>query len=113
MQNDVNGIGWCLAEYFHAQGLKYLVDAQYRAHIPSGNQPAASGESPPESECCIPQRALHAWQHSGADLGGPRRLPGKPLQIPAKAWRIKATLRRTAFQFSGYITDNSRLHYRL
>ncbi|MCB0582665.1 MAG: hypothetical protein KDD10_25525, partial [Phaeodactylibacter sp.] len=48
MQNDVNGIGWCLAEYFHGTGLKYLVMGQHghRARIPFGQPTAFWWESP-------------------------------------------------------------------
>ncbi|MCB0547964.1 MAG: hypothetical protein KDD19_10290 [Phaeodactylibacter sp.] len=110
MQNDVNGIGWCLAEYFHGTGLKYLVMGQHghRARIPFGMPTAFWWESP-SGKRMLAYRSEH-YMHGNTlgliseDMPAFRENLSKYLQSLAdKGYPFP----RTAFQFSGYITDNS------
>lgn len=110
MQNDVNGIGWCLAEYFHGTGVKYLVMGQHghRARIPFGKPTAFWWESP-SGKRMLAYRSEH-YMHGNTlgliseDLPAFRENLSKYLQsLEDKGYPFL----RTAFQFSGYITDNS------
>ena len=110
MQNDVNGIGWCLAEYFHGTGLKYLVMGQHghRARIPFGKPTAFWWESP-SGKRMLAYRSEH-YMHGNTlglvseDPAAFRENLSKYLQsLEDKGYPFA----RTAFQFSGYITDNS------
>ncbi|MCB0578677.1 MAG: hypothetical protein KDD10_05145, partial [Phaeodactylibacter sp.] len=110
MQNDVNGIGWCLAEYFHGTGVKYLVMGQHghRARIPFGKPTAFWWESP-SGKRMLAYRSEH-YMHGNTlglisgDLPAFRENLSKYLQsLEDKSYPFP----HTAFQFSGYITDNS------
>lgn len=110
MQNDVNGIGWCLAEYFHGTGVKYLVMGQHghRARIPFGKPTAFWWESP-SGKRMLAYRSEH-YMHGNTlgliseDMPAFRENLSKYLQsLEDKGYPFS----RTAFQFSGYITDNS------
>ncbi|MCB9286549.1 MAG: glycosyl hydrolase family 38 [Lewinellaceae bacterium] len=110
MQNDVNGIGWCLAEYFHNTGVKYLVMGQHghRARIPFGKPTAFWWESP-SGKRLLAYRSEH-YMH-GNTLG---LVSGDPEAFRDNLSRYLQSLEdkgypfsHIAFQFSGYITDNS------
>ncbi len=110
MQNDVNGIGWCLADYFPEIGIEYVDMGQHghRALIPFDKATAFWWESPAGSRV-LAFRADHymtgnMWGvHTGrlettedallAYLGGMEE-KGHPFD-------------EIAVQYSGFFTDNS------
>ena len=110
MQDDVNGIGWCLADYLPSAGIKYLTMGQNvtRALEPFTIPTAFWWESPSGSRI-LAFRAEH--YQKGNDFGilnGQVDAFGKELfryigQLHSKGYPFD----QIALQFSGYITDNS------
>jgi hypothetical protein len=110
MQNDVNGIGWCLAEYFEPIGIKYLTMGQHghRARIPF-KIPTAFWWDSPSGKRLLAYRSEH-YMHgntlgliSGDINGFKTNLSNYLTSLEDNGYPFP----RTAFQFSGYITDNS------
>ncbi len=110
MQNDVNGIGWCLAEYAEDIGLKYLTMGQHghRARVPF-DKPTAFWWESPSGKRLLAYRSEH-YMHGNTlglisgDINAFKTSLSKYLgSLEAKNYPFD----RTAFQFSGYITDNS------
>lgn len=110
MQNDVNGIGWCLAEYAEDIGLKYLTMGQHghRARVPFDIPTAFWWESP-SGKRLLAYRSEH-YMH-GNTLG---LISGDIRAFKTNLSKYLKSLEdqnypfdRTAFQFSGYITDNA------
>jgi alpha-mannosidase len=110
MQNDVNGIGWCLVDYFQGTGVKYVIMGQHghRARIPF-DQPTPFWWESPSGNRLLAYRSEHYMK--GNELGlisgdidlFRSSLAGYLNQLEKKSYPFS----RTAFQFSGYITDNA------
>jgi alpha-mannosidase len=110
MQNDVNGIGWALAEYFPDLGVRYLIMGEHghRAIIPFALPTVFWWESP-SGKRTLAFRAEHYMYgnflglHTG-DLPsfGPKLL-GYLSDLKARNYPWN----RIALQSSGYFTDNS------
>lgn len=110
MQNDVNGIGWCMVDYYHNTGVKYVTMGQHghRARIPF-NKPTAFWWESPSGNKLLAYRSEHYMHGNALSLTSGKidvfrdNLSNYLTDLEAKAY----PLNRTSFQFSGYITDNS------
>lgn len=110
MQNDVNGIGWCLAEFAEDIGLKYLTMGQHghRARVPFEIPTSFWWESP-SGKKLLAYRSEH-YMHgntlgliSGDIANFKTSLSKYLISLEEKGYPFD----RTAIQFSGYITDNA------
>lgn len=110
MQNDVNGIGWCMPDLYENTGVKYLsmgVHA-HRARLPF-NKPTAFWWESPSGKRLLAYRSEH-YMHGNAlslttgKIDAFRNNLSKYLTgLEDKEYPLD----RIAFQFSGYTTDNS------
>ncbi len=110
MQNDVNGLGWAMADYAQHTGIKYVIMGQHghRARIPF-EKPTAFWWESPSGKRLLAYRSEH-YMHgnvlglTSSDL--PTFQNGLAIyldQLEKKGYPFS----HTAFQFSGYITDNA------
>ncbi|NVK53042.1 MAG: glycosyl hydrolase family 38 [Flavobacteriaceae bacterium] len=110
MQNDVNGIGWCLIDYYYNTGVKYLTMGQHghRARIPF-NKPTSFWWESPSGKKLLAYRSEHYMHGNELSLtSGKIDVFGKNLsQYLAKLEEKNYPLNRISLQFSGYVTDNS------
>ena len=110
MQNDVNGIGWCMVDHYHNTGVKYLIMGQHghRARIPFQKPTAFWWESPSGNKL-LAYRTEHYMHGNSLSLTSGQidvfrdNLSNYLLDLEAKEYPFD----RISFQFSGYITDNS------
>lgn len=110
MQNDVNGIAWCLVDYYNTTDVKYLnmgIHA-HRARRPF-DKPTTFWWQSPSGNRLLAYRSEH-YMH-GNVLG---LTSGKLVVLRDNLSKYLNTLQekdypynRVAFQFSGYVTDNS------
>lgn len=110
MQNDVNGIGWCLVDYFNSCEVKYLnmgIHA-HRAQKPF-DKPTAFWWLSPSGNKMLAYRGEH-YQHAN-ELG---LTSGQADVFRTKLSHYLTSLSedgypfdRVALQYSGYITDNA------
>ena len=110
MQNDVNGIGWAMIDLYNNTGVKYLTMGQHghRAQVPFDNPTSFWWESNSGNRL-LAYRSEH-YMHGNAlsltsgELDQFRANLSQYLdELEAKGYPHD----RTAFQFSGYLTDNS------
>jgi len=110
MQNDVNGIAWCLADYFPDTGVRYLIMGQHghRARIPF-DKPTAFWWESPSGRRLLAFRADHYntgnfWGiHTGEFDATERELLRYLKALEQKGYPFE----RVAVQYAGYFTDNS------
>lgn len=110
MQNDVNGIAWCLADFFPAAGVRYLTMGQHghRARIPF-DKPTAFWWESPSGRRLLAFRADHYntgnfWGiHTGMFDSTEKALLRYLSDLEEKAYPFD----RLAVQYAGYFTDNS------
>lgn len=110
MQNDVNGIGWCMIDLYKGTGVKYLTMGQHghRAHVPF-DKPTSFWWESQSGNRLLAYRSEH-YMHgnilsltSGSIDVFRANLTSYLNKLEAKGYPYN----KTAFQFSGYITDNS------
>ncbi len=110
MQNDINGIAWCLADYFHSAGIKYLVMGQHghRALIPFDKPTLFRWESPSGKQV-LAFRAEHYMTGNvlGIHKGDIALLEPALLRYLDELGTKGYPYNRAALQHSGYVTDNS------
>ncbi len=110
MQNDVNGIAWCLADYFPLTEIEYLIMGQHghRARIPF-DKPTAFWWESPSGKRILAFRADHYmtgnfWGiHTGRFESIERELMGYLKGLESHEYPHD----RIAVQYSGYYTDNA------
>jgi hypothetical protein len=110
MQNDVNGIGWCMIDLFDNTSVKYLTMGQHghRARIPFDKPTAFWWESNSGSRL-LAYRSEHYMHGNALALTSGfidvfrTNLSDYLTALEKKNYPYD----RTSFQFSGYITDNS------
>ncbi len=110
MQNDVNGIAWCLADYFPDTGVRYLIMGQHghRARIPF-DRPTAFWWESPAGKRLLAFRADHYntgnfWGiHTGEFDATEKELLRYLTDLEQKGYPFE----RVAVQYAGYFTDNS------
>jgi alpha-mannosidase len=110
MQNDVNGAGWCLPDYFSEIGIRYLTMGinQTRSILPF-DKPTPFWWESPSGKRVLAYRADHYhlgnfWHIHEGKLD--RFKPGLESYLLSLQQRGYA-LDRAGVQFSGYHTDNS------
>ncbi|UII74757.1 hypothetical protein LV716_10825 [Flagellimonas sp. HMM57] len=110
MQNDVNGIGWAMIDLYKNTGVKYLTMGQHghRAHVPF-NKPTSFWWESNSGNRLLAYRSEHYTHGNALSLTS-----GKMDQFRSNLSSYLSKLEdkgypynRTAFQFSGYLTDNS------
>jgi len=110
MQNDVNGIAWCMNDYFNKLGVKYLNMGTHghRALI-CFDKPTAFWWESPAGNRILSFRAEHYMTGNVAFLMG-----GSFLQFEQKVMKYLKNLEAKNYphlvipiQHSGYLTDNS------
>jgi len=110
MQNDVNGIGWCLVDYFQNTGVKYLTMGihAHRARKPF-NKPTSFWWQAPSGNRLLAYRSEH-YQH-GNSLSlttGQQDVFRTNLSHYLTGLENKNyPYNKISLQFSGYVTDNS------
>jgi hypothetical protein len=110
MQDDVNGVAWCLADMFPKAGIKYLVMGQHghRALVPF-DMPTAFWWASPAGEKVLAFRADH--YHTGnfweVHSGRVERVEDELLRYLARLEKTRYPFDRVAVQHSGYHIDNS------
>ncbi|MGB2905919.1 MAG: glycoside hydrolase family 38 C-terminal domain-containing protein [Candidatus Aminicenantaceae bacterium] len=110
MQNDVNGIGWCLADFFPDTGVRYLTMGQHghRARIPF-DKPTAFWWESPSGRRLLAFRADHYntgnfWGiHTGRFENTEEALLLYLSDLEAKSYPFD----HLSVQYAGYFTDNS------
>ncbi len=110
MQNDVNGIGWCMIDFYKNTGVKYLTMGQHghRAHVPFDKPTSFWWESPAGNKL-LAYRSEHYMHGNSLSLtsgyldGFMTNLSKYLDGLDEKGYPFD----RTSFQFSGYVTDNS------
>lgn len=110
MQNDVNGAGWCLVDYFTGMGVKYMVMGEHghRALIPFDKPTAFWWESPAGNRL-LAFRTEH-YMHGnvlGLHTGSSAVLEQPLLQYLHDLAAQGYPFDRISLQYSGYVTDNS------
>lgn len=110
MQNDVNGIGWAMVDLYEDTGVKYLTMGQHghRARIPFDKPTSFWWESDAGNRL-LAYRSEHYMHGNALSLTSGEmdqfraNLSGYLKELEGKGYPYD----RTAFQFSGYLTDNS------
>jgi len=108
MQNDVNGIAWCMPDYFKNTGVKYLVMGinKTRSILPF-EMPTCFWWEAPSGERLLAFRADHYM--TGNDF----RIESKAIKSENLLWHLADLdsrgyqFDRIGIQFSGYRTDNA------
>ena len=110
MQDDVNGIGWSLVDYAENTSIKYVLMGQHghRARIPF-NMPTAFWWESPSGKRLLAYRSEH-YMHGnvlGLTSGNIDTFKDGLANYLDKLDNKGYPFSRTAFQFSGSITDNA------
>ncbi len=110
MQNDVNGIAWCLVDYFHNTDVKYL-DMGIHAHRARKpfNKPTTFWWQSPAGHRLLSYRSEHYQYanrlgvHNAPQDEFRRNLSNYLQSLEARDYPYD----KVSLQFSGYVTDNS------
>ncbi|MDR1860316.1 MAG: hypothetical protein LBR06_05295 [Bacteroidales bacterium] len=112
MQNDVNGIAWCLADYMPDLGIKYfsMGENNHRALIPFDRPTIYKWESPSGKQV-FSYRSDHYmtgnfWGLSNADITVDA-LSSKVFDYLSGIFNREYPFDAVSVQYSGYFTDNS------
>lgn len=110
MQNDVNGIAWCLADYLPDLGIEYFTigSNDHRALIPFDRQTLYRWESP-SGKSLLMYRGDHymAGNSWGLHTGDLTRVANGVFAYVRSLERNGYPFPIAAVQYSGYLTDNS------
>jgi hypothetical protein len=110
MQNDVNGVAWCLVDYFQDSGVKYLTIGinKTRSLLPF-DKPTAFWWESPAGDRMLAFRADHyhlanQWKiHEGKIEAFEPRLLDYLRSLEKRGYPFD----RVSIQYSGFLTDNS------
>lgn len=108
MQNDVNGIAWCMPDYFKNTGVKYLIMGinETRSILPF-DKPTCFWWESPSGERLLAFRGDHYM--TGNFFG----LESESIKAENMLWHLSELerkdypFRKIGIQFSGYFTDNA------
>ena len=110
MQNDINGIGWCFAEFFPEMGVKYVNMGTHghRALI-AFDVPTVFWWESPSGKKILTYRAehYHTGNHFGVHLDDFERFENSLLNYLGRLGETGYPFDIAALQYSGYLTDNS------
>ena len=108
MQNDVNGIAWCMPDYFKNTGVKYLSMGinQTRSILPF-DKPTAFWWEAPSGEKLLAFRADHYMTGNEYGIESKTLIPANMLWHLAELDSKGYPFDRIGIQFSGYRTDNA------
>jgi len=108
MQNDVNGIAWCMPDYFKNTGVKYLNMGinETRSILPF-NKPTAFWWEAPSGSRLLAYRADHYMTGNFFGIESNNFKPENMLWHLADLDRKEFQFDRIGIQFSGYFTDNA------
>lgn len=110
MQNDVNGIAWCMVDYYHNTDVKYLTMGihAHRARKPF-NKPTSFWWQSPAGNRLLAYRSEH-YQHGNSlslTTGQQDVLRNNLSKYLTSLEDRDYPYDKVSLQFSGYITDNS------
>lgn len=110
MQNDINGIGWCLADYFKDMGIEYLIMGEHghRALIPF-EMPTLFWWESPSGQRVLAFRGEHymTGNKMGIHTGNLETFEPALLKYLENLEKKGYPFNEIALQYSGYVTDNS------
>ena len=108
MQNDVNGIAWCMPDYFKNTGVRYLIMGinETRSVLPF-DKPTAFWWEAPSGERLLAFRADHYHTGNFYGIEKPSMIPEDMLWHLADLDNKGYPFDRIGIQFSGYQTDNA------
>ena len=108
MQNDVNGIAWCMPDYFKNTGLKYLDMGinETRSVLPF-DKPTCFWWEAPSGERLLAFRADHYMTGNFFGMESKEIKAANMLNHLAKLDEKQYPFDKIGIQFSGYFTDNS------
>lgn len=109
MQDDVNGIAWCMPDYFKNTGVRYLSMGinETRSILPF-DKPTPFWWESPSGERMLAFRSEHYMTGNFFNIEtAASSFPEKMLWYLAHLESKKYPYDRIAIQFSGYFTDNS------
>ncbi len=108
MQDDVNGIAWCMPDYFKNTGVKYLDMGinKTRSLLPF-EIPTCFWWEAPSGEKLLAFRADHYMTGNFFGFESKAIIPEKLLDHLANLDEKKYPFDRIGIQFSGYFTDNA------
>jgi len=108
MQNDVNGIAWCMPDYFKNTGVKYLNMGinETRSILPF-HLPTCFWWEAPSGERLLAFRSDHYMTGNFFGIESEAIKPEKMLGHLADLEEKKYPFDKIAIQFSGYYTDNA------
>jgi Glycosyl hydrolases family 38 N-terminal domain/Glycosyl hydrolases family 38 C-terminal domain len=110
MQDDVNGIGWCMIDYFNTLGIKYLdMGVNVTRSIPVFNKPTAFWWESPSGEKLLAYRGEHYMEGDflGIEQNDFNDFQTNLLNYIDKLEDEGYPFNITDIQYSGYFTDNS------
>lgn len=110
MQDDVNGVAWCLVDYFHNLGIKYLTMGENpdRALRPF-DIPTSFWWQAPSGNRLLVYRADHymTGNFMGIERGSLTIVEPRMFEYLQHLEEERYPFDRVAVQYSGYYTDNS------
>jgi hypothetical protein len=108
MQNDVNGIAWCMPDYFKNTGVKFLNMGinETRSILPF-NQPTCFWWKAPSGEKLLAFRADHYMTGNFFGMESPAIKAPNMLEHLADLEAKNYPFDKIGIQFSGYFTDNA------
>jgi hypothetical protein len=108
MQNDVNGIAWCMPDYFRNTGVKYLIMGinETRSILPF-DKPTAFWWEAPSGERLLAFRADHYMTGNFFGMESESIKPEKMIGHLADLDKKNYPFDRIGIQYSGYFTDNA------
>ncbi len=110
MQDDVNGIGWCLADYLNGMGIRYVNMGinKTRSLLPF-DKPTCFWWESPSGKRVLAYRSDHYMTANfwGVEKGDPNRIRPHVADYLTSLEQRHYPFDRVGVQFSGYFTDNS------
>lgn len=110
MQNDVNGVAWCLVDYLSDLGVKYMTmgSNSHRADIPFDRPTLYRWESP-SGNSLLSYRPdhYHTANRWGIDRGDDKGVENGVFSYISSLKRRGYDIPLVSVQYSGYSTDNS------
>jgi hypothetical protein len=110
MQNDVNGIGWCMSDYFPDLGVKYLIMGEHghRARIPFDLPTAFWWESPSGNRLLAFRGEHYMFGNGlGIHLNNIETFGRNLMKYLSSLDKKGYPFNQIGLQYSGYVTDNS------